>query len=217
LIRSRLTYNKSEQFAGLEDEGMKCEIVDKTTCAQTNVGNYEIVLALRDKENYEWKDTKTNNNRSVWFIIEKIVNNDNINDVRETTYGELLSNIMICEESDVKYDEDGLIGNWAWHIPENADGTVGNAGTRVHTAVFTPQDPVNYQSRTVQVTFNVAKKLVIVPTIEIDTYDGQEHFARSNGHKLVSTDRYTVSGNIGFVDANTYDITLTLVDPENFA
>ena len=78
------------------------------------------------------------------------------------TYGQTLADIA-------------LPVNWEW---ENAEQSVGNAGTRTAFAVFTPEDTQNYNSVRVQIAYSVEKAHYDMSGVKFEdaeyTYDGQE-------------------------------------------
>ena len=78
------------------------------------------------------------------------------------TYGQTLADIA-------------LPVNWEW---ENAEQSVGNAGTRTAFAVFTPADTENYNSVRVQIAYSVEKAHYDMSGVKFEdaeyTYDGQE-------------------------------------------
>ena len=78
------------------------------------------------------------------------------------TYGQTLADIS-------------LPVGWEW---ENAEQSVGNAGTRTAFAVFTPEDTQNYNSVRVQIAYSVEKAHYDMSGVTFEdaeyTYDGQE-------------------------------------------
>lgn len=78
------------------------------------------------------------------------------------TYGQTLADIA-------------LPVGWEW---ENAEQSVGNAGTRTAFAVFTPEDTQNYSSVRVQIAYSVEKAHYDMSGVKFEdaeyTYDGQE-------------------------------------------
>ena len=105
------------------------------------------------------------------------------------------------------------IGTWTWK-DMGADATVGNAGTNTFTALFTPTNP-NYNSREVTVTVTVAKKTVTtIPTLNATTfvYTGSNIAPTVTG---ADTTLYTVTNN-GATNVGSHNVTLTLLDPDNY-
>lgn len=78
------------------------------------------------------------------------------------TYGQTLADIA-------------LPNGWEW---ENAEQSVGNAGTRTAFAVFTPADTENYNSVRVQIAYSVEKAHYDMSGVKFEdaeyAYDGQE-------------------------------------------
>ena len=161
-----------------------------------NAGDYTVTITLPETVNYVGDEV------TVTVTIEKIVNTDSI-PTYTATYGDKLSALNVPTST---------TGTWAWSgITEET--TVGNAGVQTHTLVFTPADTENYETRTVEVSVTVYKKVVTTPTVPNSTnvYNGTTQYSG-----IPESAIYTVS-NDGHVDVGTYTVTLTLVDAANYA
>jgi len=169
-----------------------------------NAGIYTVTITLGESTHYLSAST------TIVVTIEKITNTDSIKETITTTYGTALSTYTLPTTS-------STIGTWSWAkedgTKEEENATVGNAGTLVRKAIFTPHEEyaVNYASRTVNVTFTIAKKSVNKPTIEVKTYTGSTLTADVKESSL-----YTVTQNNGGIIAGEYDVVLSLTDANNY-
>ena len=160
-----------------------------------NAGNYSVTLTLPESEHY-LKVTKT-------FIVKinKIENIDAVAENIDATYGETLSLYKLPTSE---------TGVWVWEKGNSAN--VGNAGKCINIAKFTPNDVVNYSSRTVNVNFNIAKKMVEKPTISAKQFiEGTILTA-----DVEETDEYIIFKNEGGENVGTYEVILELIDSDNY-
>lgn len=110
----------------------------------TNVGNYSITVSLKDKNNYEWKDSTTTDLVLNWSITQATPN---------YTVPTGLTGLKGKTLNDVT-----LPSGFTW----NDASTVLTAGTHTYKATYTPVDTINYKTITdidievvVKNTFNV--------------------------------------------------------------
>ena len=99
-------------------------------------------------------------------------------------------------------------GSFRWKYPSTVLNAAGNF---TYDVVFTPSDTVNYASATFQVTVNVNKKLVTVPTIASVVYNGLPQ-----SPNISDTDEYRVTTKPEKTDAGSYRVVLELKDSQNF-
>ncbi len=158
-----------------------------------DAGTYTVNLTLPESEHYFEATT------SFGVIIKKVTNTDSTATLVNATYLDTLGEYSLPTSE---------FGEWAWE--EGADCLVGNAGIAYHNAIFTPTDAKNYHSRIVEVTFNIAKKSVIAPTISAQTYTGAEMFPNIATNALYD---FTLESN---TEAGTYEVELTLTDSDNY-
>ena len=161
-----------------------------------NAGVYTVTIVLPETDNY------LGNSVTVSVTINKIANTDAI-PTYTATYGDKLTSLALPTTT---------TGSWAWSgADENT--TVGNAGEQLHTLIFTPADSENYEGRSVTVSVSVSKKVVNTPAVPNASvvYNGTVQYTG-----IVENAAYTTS-NDGHADAGTYTVTLTLVDPANYA
>lgn len=159
-----------------------------------DAGNYTITLTLPESTHY-LEATKTFD-----VIVNKVNNTDNVKTSVNATYLDTLSQTVLPTND---------FGVWSWS--EGGDCLVGYAGVNYHTAIYTPFDTKNYNSKQINVTFNVAKKTIITPTITAQDYTGATLYA-----DIQSTILYDVTLNGGDVEVGTYDVKLQLTDPNNY-
>lgn len=161
----------------------------------TTVGNYSITVSLKDKDNYEWKDSTTTDLVLNWSITQATPN---------YTVPTGLTGLKGDTLNDVT-----LPGRFTW----NDTSTVLTAGTHTYKATYTPEDTTNYKTITdidievvVKNTFNVITSVpggngTITPSI-IGAVEGTKveiTFTPNAGYMidkvLVNTVETTVIGN----------------------
>ena len=161
----------------------------------TTVGNYSITVSLKDKDNYEWKDSTTTDLVLNWSITQA---------TPDYTVPTGLTGLKGDTLNDVT-----LPGRFTW----NDTSTVLTAGTHTYKATYTPEDTTNYKTITdidievvVKNTFNVITSVpggngTITPSI-IGAVEGTKveiTFTPNAGYMidkvLVNTVETTVIGN----------------------
>ena len=165
---------------------------------RTDAGEYKVIIELNNNS-YKWPDSYELQ-RELIFVIEKVKNSDNVITLIDAVYGDLLEKFVLPESS---------TGTWKW--AEDNDVSVGSVGTQTHLMIFEPTDPKNYEKREQLVTFNIAKQVVQLPTIEAKTYNGEVQVAI-----ISSTETYTVIANNGGINMGKYDVVLELNDSANY-
>ncbi|MBQ3047770.1 MAG: hypothetical protein IJD48_02000 [Clostridia bacterium] len=159
-----------------------------------NAGQYQVELTLPESKHY--KEAKI----TIDVVVEKAENREIVQTTQNAVYGDFINKYTF---------ETSKTGIWTWQ-GANQNTTVGNAGQNKFIAVFTPFDTANYKSRQEIVTFNVAKCLVELPTINNLKY---EKFDQNSGIK--ETSLYTVVDE-GGSEIKTYYVYLTLKDAKNY-
>lgn len=161
----------------------------------TTVGNYSITVSLKDKDNYEWKDSTTTDLVLNWSITQA---------TPDYTVPTGLTGVKGKTLNDVT-----LPGRFTW----NDTSTVLTAGTHTYKATYTPEDTTNYKTITdidievvVKNTFNVITSVdggngTITPS-KIGAVEGTKveiTFTPNTGYMidkvLVNTVETTVIGN----------------------
>ncbi|MCI7559237.1 MAG: hypothetical protein MSS76_03890, partial [Clostridium sp.] len=161
----------------------------------TNVGNYSITVSLKDKNNYEWKDSTTTDLILNWSITQATPN---------YTIPTGLTGLKGKTLNDVT-----LPSGFTW----NDASTILTVGTHTYKATYTPADTTNYKTITdidievvVKNTFNVITSVdggngTITPSI-IGAVEGTKveiTFTPNTGYMidkvLVNTVETTVTGN----------------------
>ena len=129
--------------------------------AEQSVGNAGTrsafaVFTPEDTQNYNTVRAE------ITFTVQKATPTYEVPTGLTATYGQTLADIA-------------LPVGWEW---ENAEQSVGNAGTRTAFAVFTPEDTQNYSSVRVQIAYSVEKAHYDMSGVTFEdaeyTYDGQE-------------------------------------------
>ena len=161
----------------------------------TNVGNYSITVSLKDKNNYEWKDSTTTDLVLNWSITQATPNYTVPTDLTSVK-GKTLNDVT-------------LPSGFTW----NDASTILTVGTHTYKATYTPADTTNYKTITdidievvVKNTFNVITSVdggngTIKPSI-IGVVEGTKveiTFTPNTGYMidkvLVNTVETTVTGN----------------------
>ena len=155
----------------------------------TNAGTYVVTVTLPETENYNATEL------TFTVTVKKAINTDKVNATQSATYGDSISVLTLPGE------------NWTWLTDST---TVGDAGTNVFTAKYTDPNE-NYEDRTVDVTVNVAKKNVNIPTVEDKEYNGELYVPTVPDSEL-----YTVIENLGGTDKGRYSVTIKLNDGANY-
>ena len=122
--------------------------------------------------------------------------------------GSNLGSVAIALTAGTEY-QSNVDGSFAWK--ESSGTRLNQAGSFSYNVVFTPSDTNNYTTATVQVTVNVSKGTVTIPTIPSVVYNG-----KLQKPSLSDTDDYTVTRNNGGTDAGGYTVTLKLKDAANY-
>ena len=158
-----------------------------------NAGVYSVTIYTEENESYNASSV------TVTVTVKAADNTDTVKVTQSAVYGDKLATLELPASE---------FGTWSW---KNADEntTVGNAGENKFTAIFTPAND-NYNAREVEVTVNVAKAILSVPTPSHSVYDGAHH---NSG--ITETELYSVV-DAGGEDKGTYTVKLTLKFPENY-
>jgi len=171
---------------------------DNTVCENlTNAGTYDVTITLPESNHYfEAQATTT-------VVIEKANLNVQLASLT-ATYEDTLSVVKLPE-----------VSNGVWNWKENSTTPVGDAGEQKHFAVFTPNNE-NYNIVEFETTILVApKNLTIEITTNKFTYNGENHkliyIIKDNNQKDYSG--LEIIGNTEQVNASTYDLTLSVKNP----
>ncbi len=160
-----------------------------------DAGTYTVTITLPESKNYNGA-TKT-----VTVSVAKAdIDTSDVDTTQSATYGDKLLDKITLPES--------TLGTWT--IDGADENTlVGNAGSNSFTAIFTPNTE-NYNSKLVTITVEVAKKQIFRPIVSDKEYNGEYY---NSG--LTGTDDYKVTADEGGVNMGSYEVTLTLKDPDN--
>lgn len=197
-------YNGNEQTYQLADNSLYTISGNK----QTNAGNHNVIISLKDKNNYQWYD-ETVNDLSYSFNIAKAVY-----DMSAVTF----------ENKTVTYD--GKIHSLAVsdNLPNGVSVSYTNndkisANQYIVTATFTG-DSINYYAiNDMQAMLTINKASYDMSGVSFVggrfTYDGTQKFIYVTGEL---PDGVTVNyTNNGKINANTYTVTATFTgDTENY-
>ena len=165
---------------------------------QTNAGDYNVSVSLKDKVNYEWEDG-TNTDLTYNFVINKA------NVVKPTADATIFS-----------YTGENL----TYNIPASdyydiSNNVQINAGS--YTVRVSLEDTDNYQWSDTTVddlTYNfiINKAKIVKPNADTSkfTYNGE-----NQTYNIALNNAYTVSGNVA-KDAGTHPVTVSLKDTANY-
>ena len=92
-----------------------------------NAGTYDVIIVLKDKRNYAWKDDESSNDKTIKWVIKAIDPSYDIPQFLTGIEGEKLSSITF---------ESGDDGVFSWNEPE----TILTAGTNNYKATYTPKN-----------------------------------------------------------------------------
>ena len=167
----------------------------------TNVGNYSITVSLKDKDNYEWKDSTTTDLVLNWSITQATPDYT-VPTGLTSVKGKVLADVV-------------LPTGFTW----NAPATVLTVGTNTYKATFTPVDTTNYKTITdidievdVKNTFDVITSVpggngTITPS-KIDVIEGSKvkiTFTPNTGYMI---DKVLVNGIEKTATGNEIEITV---------
>ena len=158
-----------------------------------NAGVYSVTIYTEENESYNASSV------TVTVTVKAADNTDTVKVTQSAVYGDKLATLELPSSE---------VGTWSWKDADE-NTTVGNAGENKFTAIFTPAND-NYNAREVEVTVNVAKAILSVPTPSHSVYDGAHH---NSG--ITETELYSVV-DAGGEDKGTYTVKLTLKFPENY-
>ena len=195
---TNFTFDDKGIAASYDDATLEYAITKdgENVSAIKNAGVYTVKVTLPESANYLGDEVEFT------VTVNKVVNTDTI-PTYTATYGDKLSTLAVPSS---------VTGDWKWKDITDTT-TVGDAGNREHTLVFTPDDEANYESREVTVTVTVAKATIFTPAAKNPT-NVYANVTHTSG--LTSTDFYTVE-DAGGVNVGTYSATLTLTDSSNYA
>ncbi len=167
----------------------------------TNVGNYSITVSLKDKANYEWKDSTITDLVLNWSITQATPDYT-VPTGLTSVKGKVLADVV-------------LPTGFTW----NAPATVLTVGTNTYKATYTPVDTTNYKTITdidievdVKNTFDVITSVpggngTITPS-KIDVIEGSKvkiTFTPNTGYMI---DKVLVNGIEKTVTGNEIEITV---------
>lgn len=169
---------------------------------QTNVGTYDVVVSLKDTSNYIWKTAGNNKDLVYKFVISKsneavFENGYNPNEINpKVQYGQKLGEVT-------------LPTRFSWKYPDSVATVIGD---NKYTVIYTPSDPVNYNSVEVEIVVNVTKRQVDYPSKDsrVFVYTG-----KAQTYEVGSNSLYVVSNNVQ-TNAGRYDVKVSLKDKVHY-
>ena len=163
VANTTFTYNKDHSYdlsvsVNHKESAFACEYALKDgtpTEGLSDAGEYTVTITLPESEHYNAASAIIN------VTVHAVENTDEFS-VCNATYLDTLGAFSLPQSE---------YGKWTWDEGDSAK--VGAFGEQTHKATFTPYDSKNYQSRSVDVKFNVAKFAVSVPVVTAKTYTGE--------------------------------------------
>lgn len=189
----------------------------------TDVGVYNVVVALIDKNNYCWADSSTNNLTQTWSITAKQVS---IPTITNATYnhGEII-NVLIqnYDNSVLAIESTGSAYVTTGTVRDNVQYYLNAIEAGQYTIVFALRDSTNYDfvapysnDDKLEIVWNISPYSVNEPTFA----QGQTYVY--NGAEIVyeiqdsdDSEYYSLTGNVG-IDADEYTVHVSLVDSKNY-
>lgn len=187
----------------------------------TDVGNYQVVVSLVDNTNYNWTDNTNSNLTQNWSITAKGVLVPTI-EAKIYNHGEVVKALINnYDNSALSIDSTGDAFVTTEPIRSSTNYYINAFDAKTYNIVFSLRDSKNYKivgsdSTSIIVEWTVSKYSVKVPTLpqgQSYTYNGKEiNYQYTDS---IDRDYYTVTGATG-VDANEYNVVVSLVDKNNY-
>lgn len=199
LVYDGTTYDASKWFTLNHSYGTLLISVklNNVTADICNAGTYTIVASLAETANVAGV-----NETYTLTINQATYTPTSIPTAATATYGDTLNTVELTGGDSA--------GAWEW-----VSGTdlVGGAGTRTHTAKFTPSD-TNYAVSTHLITVTVEKKtLTFTSIVKTYIYSGSTQYIDYKFSEISDSANYpNVTGNDGLVNVGQKEFTLTVVD-----
>ena len=192
-------YNGEIQKANIESNS----VYEVEQAGGVNVGSYDVALSLKDKDNYVWANSDSED-KTLSFTITKATNtwkalpslskynwtygkDGATEDKGSATFGEVK---VVYYKGETALEE----------MPTNAGE---------YKVVFSVEATANYSGLVEEDTFTIEKASVSAPKINSQVYTGLEVVFATD------TAEYTVANAVQ-TDAGEYEIVLSLIDKENY-
>lgn len=188
-------YTGSEQVLATESA-----YYDLSNYKKTEVGDYDVVAALKDKSNYEWSDNTNDDYHFTSRIVSKTTETITYNmDAISYEY----SGGEITPEPTLTDGDKTLVKDVDYTLSYEANINLGS-GKIIVTFI-------NNYSGTLEIPFTITKKVVEKPVLDTNTftYDGSVLT-----YNLVESDYYTIRNN-KHDQAGTYTVYVELNDKES--
>ena len=161
-----------------------------------NVGTYEFTVSLAESAHYSVAES---------VDVTVIISPSEFSDYEmpaglTATFGDALGSVELPTAEN---------GAWSWKTPNE---TVGNAGTNVKVAIFTPVDD-NYAPFEVNVELSISKKMLELTVKESSfVYSGEEQSAVIEITGLIGADNVVLDGVAAAVNVGNYPFNATVND-----
>ena len=197
---TEFTYTGEAHTATLSYLNEVFSVSDNLT--QTNTGTYKVIVSLKNKNNYIWKNANNSEDLSLEFTIKGV-------DISSATVS--LSAKTFVYTSEACLPEVTVVFNGKTLSPFVDYLPIATNNINVGTATITVYGLTNYSGE-VATTFQITPQKVTEPTVTGNyNYNGQPQSAKFTGN----TSLFTASGHIQ-TDVGTYDIKITLNDKHNY-
>ena len=176
-----------------------------TNAGGTDVGDYDVVLTLKDAVNYKWTDSEDAAKTLKFNIIAATANNVTVS-IAGWTYGKDAK----TPTSTADFGAD--TATYTYSSSENGEYSADaptDAGTWYVKASIPETE--NYPAGEAKTSFTITKAEVTAPTITDKHYTGEAQTA-----DVEASDLYTVTTNNGGTKVGSYDVVLTLKDTTNY-
>ncbi len=174
-----------------------------TNNVQTNVGTYTVTVALKDKNNYEWTDGKTDD-LTFSFVIGKAtydMSNAKWNYTEVFTYDKTEKTVLVT----------GLPSGVS--VNQYTNNAKTDAGE--YTASVTlDYDTDNYNEISIEdLIWKINKAKVEKPTADTTNF---VYNSKAQTYNIAESELYTISDNTTQTEVGTYEITVALKDKANY-
>ena len=214
-IIEKASVNKPSTLASKVYTGeiLKADVVENELYTITNdggvdVGNYDVEYALTDKNNYKWANSDS---EDILYKFE-ITIADNEWKVEPYIQDLVYGNNVVISEYESKF---GLLTD-VTVVFEGINGTEYNSNDNpinagAYKAIFTIQATKNYKLLEKEITFEIEKASVTIPTTPASkVYTGEALKA-----DVEESEIYTIT-NDGGENVGSYDVKYTLKDSDNY-
>ncbi len=189
-------YNWEEQTVKLS---YYSDLFDISNTTQTNAGTYKVVVSLKDKTNYKWKDSSSDDLSLDFVISQKDLSSASVKLEYETI---IYSGAELKPTVQVELGDKILVQNQDFFVTYSNNIKVGKATVSIRGDVnFTGECSSSFE----------------IKPFEVEEPEVQESYAYNEAEQTILKDtEYYIVKNAVLVNAGTYDVVVSLRDKENY-